>query len=99
VRAARTFPRSTNVDAAKLAKAGVHYGDEYEETGIPGYGSDATMKLSDFTVWPHMDADYFPTASADNMRGAAKVKEPLYAFDDDTAIKCARQNSRPTIGR
>jgi hypothetical protein len=44
-----------------VAKDGVHYGDEYEETGIPGYGGDATMKLSDFTVRPHMDADYFPT--------------------------------------
>lgn len=35
-----------------------------------------------------MDADYFPTATASNMkRWAAKVKEPLYAFHDDTAIK------------
>jgi hypothetical protein len=38
-------------------KDGVHYGDEYEKTGIPGYGSDETTRLSDFTVRPHMDAD------------------------------------------
>ncbi len=37
---------------------------------------------------PHLNADYFPQATLERMeQAAAKVDVPLYAFDDQTAIK------------
>lgn len=77
-----------NVDRAVLRKSGIYYDDEYDEAAPPGAGSNKTLKLVPFVVRPHLGADYFPAATLDLFaRAAAKVKVPLYAIDDQTALK------------
>jgi dipeptidase E len=59
---------------------------EMVSTVVPS--SDQTLGFVDMTLRPHMNADYFPNASQENMeKWATKVDEPLYAIDDQTAIK------------
>ena len=80
--------QSINVDREVLEKTGVYYDDEYDESGVPNAASDKTLHLVDFTLRPHLNADYFPIATLENVaKWAAKVDVPLYAFDDQTAIK------------
>lgn len=77
-----------NVDREQLERTGIHYDDEYGEAAPMGVGSDKTLKLVDFVVRPHLNADYFPAATPENMeRWAARAGVPLYAMDDQTAIK------------
>jgi dipeptidase E len=79
---------SINVNREELEKTGVYHDDEYDEIGPPKASSDKTLKLVDFTLRPHLNADYFPIASLENMeKWAAKVDGPFYTFDDQTAIK------------
>jgi len=79
---------SINVNRSKFEKTGVYHDDEYDETGPSKASSVKTLKFVDFTLRPHLHADYFPTASLENMEHwAAKVDVPLYAIDDQTAIK------------
>jgi dipeptidase E len=79
---------SINVNRSKLEKTGVYHDDEYDETGPSKASSVKTLKFVDFTLRPHLHAGYFPTASLENMEHwAAKVDVPLYAIDDQTAIK------------
>jgi dipeptidase E len=49
------------------------------------------MGLVDFAIRPHLNADYFPVAVDMPMmeRASAKLDYPLYAIDDETAIKVA----------
>jgi dipeptidase E len=77
--------RRINVNREEPEKTGVYHDDE---TTPPNAGSDKTLGLVDLTLRPHLGADSFPAASLANMEHwAAKVGEPLYAFDDETAIK------------
>jgi dipeptidase E len=79
---------SINVNRNALLETGVYHDDEYDETGPLKASSDKTLGFVDITLRPHMNADYFPNASLENMeRWAAKVDVPLYAIDDQTAIK------------
>ncbi len=79
---------SLNVNREELEKTGVYHDDEYDEAAPPNAGSDKTLKLVDFVVRPHLNADYFPDATLELMeRAAARVDVPLYAIDDQTAIK------------
>jgi dipeptidase E len=79
---------SINVHRKTLEQTGVYHDDEYDETAPPNAGLDKTLGLVDFTLRPHLGADYFPAASQENIeRWAAKVDVPLYAIDDQTAIK------------
>lgn len=79
---------SLNVSKEVLAQRGVYYDDEYDEVAPLNFGSDKTLKLVDFVIRPHLHADYFPTITLDSMaQAAAKVAVPLYAFDDQTALK------------
>jgi len=79
---------SLNIDHERLEKTGIYYDDEYDEAAPPHAGSDQTLKLVDFVIRPHLNADYFPTATLENMeKAAARVDVPLYAFDDQSAIK------------
>ena len=79
---------SINVNRNALLETGVYHDDEYDETGPLMASSDKTLGFVDITLRPHMNADYFPNASQENMeKWAAKVDEPLYAIDDQTAIK------------
>jgi dipeptidase E len=77
-----------NYDPNRLEREGVYYDDEYEEAAPKGAVSAWGMGLVDFAIRPHLDADYFPMANMQMMeRAAAKLDYPLYANDDETAIK------------
>jgi dipeptidase E len=79
---------SINVDREHLERTGIYYDDEYDEAAPRGAGSDWTLGLVDFVIRPHLNADYFPDTTIEFMqRAAAKIEVPLYAFDDETAIK------------
>ena len=79
---------SLNVDRDVLARTGTYYDDEYDETAPPNAGSDKTLKLVNFVVRPHLNADYFPAITLENMeKAAAKIDVPLCTFDDQTAIQ------------
>ena len=79
---------SLNINYEHLKKTGIYYDDEYDEAAPPNAGSDKTLRLVDFVIRPHLNADYFPAATLENMaQWAAKIDVPMYAFDDQTAIK------------
>lgn len=79
---------SLNIDHDVLAESGIFYDDEYDEAAPLHAGSDKTLKLLDFVIRPHLNSEWFPTATLDFMeQAAAKVDVPLYAFDDQTALK------------
>jgi dipeptidase E len=56
----------------------------------PPDGSDRTLGLVDFVIFPHLDHPDMPGNSlADAERWAAGMPGPAYAIDDQTAIKVA----------
>lgn len=62
-------------------------GETYDGRNPP-VGSDRALGLVDFTLHPHLDAEYMPEASLANLaRWAAGVQMPAYAIDDQTAIQ------------
>jgi dipeptidase E len=51
-------------------------------------GSDETLGIVDFSIFPHLDYPTFPENSmAHAEKWAAKLSVPGYAMDDETAIK------------
>lgn len=77
-----------NFDQEKLETENRYYDDEFEEEMTTQNGSAKTLNLVDFVIRPHLNADYFPQATVDNMKNwAGKVKTKLYALDDHSAIK------------
>jgi|SRR5215208_2636326 len=77
-----------NYDPECLERTGVYYDDEYEEAAPPNAGSAWGMGLVGFAIRSHLNADYFPMANMKMMeRAAAKLDYPLYAIDDETAVK------------
>ncbi|MCC7359257.1 MAG: Type 1 glutamine amidotransferase-like domain-containing protein [Anaerolineales bacterium] len=53
----------------------------------PPDGSDETLGLVDFTIFPHLDHPDMPgNTLADAERWAAGMTGPAYAIDDETAI-------------
>ena len=56
----------------------------------PPDGSDRTLGVVDFVIFPHLDHPDMPGNSlADAERWAAGMPRPAYAIDDQTAIKVA----------
>ena len=54
----------------------------------PPAGSDRTLGLVDFSIFPHLEREDMPdTSLADIERWAAGIPVPAYAIDDQTAIK------------
>ena len=79
---------SFQIDQDYLARTGIYRDEDYEEDAPLHAGSDVTLKLVDFVIRPHLNADYFPTATLDHFaRSAARLDVPLYAIDDQSAIK------------
>lgn len=71
-----------------LAERGVFYDDEYDEESPPHAGSNKTLKLVDFVIRPHLNSEWFPNITLERMeQAAARVDVPLYAIDDQTALK------------
>ena len=49
-------------------------------------GDDSTLGIVDFSIFPHLDV--FPSNNMANAeKWAAKLQNPAYAMDDETAIK------------
>ncbi len=78
-----------NYDPERLESEGIYYDDEFEEPAPRGAGSAWGMGLVDFSIRPHLGADYFPVAVDMAMmeRAASRLDHPMYAIDDETAIK------------
>jgi len=54
----------------------------------PPTGSDETLGMVDFSIFPHLDHEMLPDNSmADAERWAAGMRVPGYAIDDQTAIQ------------
>ncbi|MNO96017.1 Peptidase family S51 [compost metagenome] len=61
---------------------------EYFVGWIPPGGGDDTLRLVDFSIFPHLDHEMLPdNTMAAAERWAAGMKGPAYAIDDETAIK------------
>ncbi|MCC7360310.1 MAG: Type 1 glutamine amidotransferase-like domain-containing protein [Anaerolineales bacterium] len=59
----------------------------------PPDGSDETLGLVDFTIFPHLDHPDMPgNTLADAERWAAGMPRPAYAIDDETAIRVVDGN-------
>lgn len=64
------------------------FGEEDDATDPPSAGSDRALGLVNFTLRPHLGAQYAPNATLASMeKWAARVDVPVYAIDDQTAIK------------
>jgi len=58
----------------------------YEETF--GYKNEKSLRFVDFHISPHLNSPYFPKARKEFLEEIAKeIKEPIYALDDQSAIK------------
>ncbi|MGP1906707.1 Type 1 glutamine amidotransferase-like domain-containing protein [Metabacillus sp. JX24] len=61
---------------------------EYFVGWTPPSGSDETLGLADFAMFPHLDHEMLPgNTMAAAEKWAAGIKGPAYAIDDQTAIK------------
>jgi dipeptidase E len=77
-----------NFNQDHLKKTGIYHDDEFDEVMPANAGSAKTLGLVDFVIRPHFKADYFPQATLENVaKWAAKVEYPLYALDDQSAVK------------
>ena len=79
---------SLSFDLKRFDKTGVYYDDEYGEEAPQSAGSDKTMRLVDSVIRPHLNSKMVPKATLENVeKWAARVDVPLYAIDDQTALK------------
>jgi dipeptidase E len=77
-----------NYDPDRLEHSKVYFDDEFEEEMPADLGSAKTLGLVDFVIRPHLQADYFPQATLENVaKWADKADKPLYALDDQSALK------------
>lgn len=64
------------------------YDEEYDEMGPKGRSAGRPAKLVDFVVRPHLNSASFPNIRGDFLEKVAEdVKLPLYAIDDNSAVK------------
>ena len=62
-------------------------GADFVEWNPPG-GSDETLGVVDFGIFPHVDHEMFPENSmAEAEKWAASMPMPAYAIDDQTAVR------------
>jgi dipeptidase E len=82
------FLTTTNFNRDHFKKTGVYHDDEFDEVMPSSAGSAKILGLVDFVIRPHFNADYFPQATLGNVKKwAAKADYPLYALDDQSALK------------
>jgi len=61
---------------------------EYFVGWTPPSGSDETLRIVDFSIFPHLDHEMLPgNTMAAAERWAVEIQGPAYAIDDQTAIK------------
>jgi dipeptidase E len=64
------------------------YDHEYDEIGPRGRSAGRSAKLVNFVIRPHLNSKTFPNIHGDFLKEISKdVKLPLYALDDESAIK------------
>jgi len=64
------------------------YDEEYDEIGPKGRSAGRSAKLVNFVVRPHLNSKSFPNIKGGFLESIAKdVKVPLYAIDDNSAVK------------
>jgi dipeptidase E len=74
------------VNQATLSR-GIYDDDQYGDSAPRGSGSDKTLHLVDFTLRPHLNADYFDHVTMKDMEQQAALTDvPLYAIDDMSAV-------------
>jgi dipeptidase E len=74
------------VSAGSMVTAPI-YGETYDDPNTP-FVIDTGLGLVDFALLPHLDHEDHPESSTAKVeRMAAAVPVPLYAIDDQTAIK------------
>ncbi len=79
---------SLRADSRVLERAGELHDDEYDVLGPEGQSSGKTLQLVDFVYRPHLNSPNFPKVREDLLSNiAAKLSVPMYACDDDTALK------------
>lgn len=77
-----------NFNQDYFQKTGVYHDDEFDEVMPSSTGSAKTLGLVDFVIRPHLNANYFPQATLENVKKwAKKVDHPLYVLDDQSALK------------
>jgi dipeptidase E len=80
--------QSFGINRERLLATGVYADEQYGDVAPMHYGSDFTMKLVPFTLRPQLNAPYFVHVTLRDMEEqAARADVPLYAIDDQTAIK------------
>lgn len=80
--------QSLRTASGAINKRDKFYDEEYDEMGPEGKSAGRSLKLVDFVVRPHLNSKSFPKIRGDYLKEIAKdVDVPLYAIDDDTAIK------------
>ena len=80
--------QSFGINRERLAATGVYADDQYGDIAPRNAGSDFTLKLVPFTLRPHLNATYFDHVTLRDMEEVVGgVDVPLYAIDDQTAIK------------
>ena len=79
---------SLQIDQTHLTRTGIYRDADFEEDAPRGAGSNRALGLVPFVIRPHLAADYYPTATMERFaRAAAALDVPLYAIDDQTALK------------
>ena len=79
---------SLNFNLERFEKTGIYYDDEYDEESLINAGSNKTIPLVDFVIRPHLNSKILPKVTLENIeKWAAKIDAPLYAIDDQTALK------------
>jgi dipeptidase E len=72
------------VNRERLDREGVYDDDVYGDDAPRGAGSDATLRLVDVAVRPHLASTDFPHATVDRLQRLADG--PTYAIDDHSAV-------------
>lgn len=79
------------VSAGSMVTASI-FGETYDDTDKP-FIIDKGLGLVDFALLPHLDHKDHPESSMGNVeKMAAELPVPIYAIDDETAIKVVDNN-------
>ncbi len=80
--------QSLRTTSGAIKNTSKFHDEEYEALGPNEHTAGRTLKLVDFVIRPHFNKTKFPNIQGDFLEEIAKdVDVPLYAIDDDTAIK------------
>ncbi len=68
-------------------------GEEFVQWTPPNGGDDSTLGIVDFSFFPHLDHEMLPwNTMANAEKWSAKLSNPTYAIDDETAFKVVDGN-------